>query len=60
MSEFEINKIQIVSQLSRLCAHCSNGRLHNCPMQDIAAKVQSLKGVPLIVNNEFKGLLQLN
>lgn len=60
MSELELNKIQIVSQLNRLCAHCSNGLPHNCPMQDIAAKVQSIKGIPLIVNNEFKGLLQVN
>jgi hypothetical protein len=57
MSEVELKKNQIVSQLQRLCAHCANGREHSCPLQDIAVKVQSIKGVPLIVNDEFRGMI---
>ena len=57
MSELEISKKNIVSQLKGLCAHCQNGKKHSCPMQTIARQVKSISGVPLIVNNEFRGVL---
>lgn len=59
MSELEQKKLNIVSQLHSLCAHCSCGSLrpHRCPVSEISARIESLRGVPLIVNNEFKGVL---
>ncbi len=57
MSELEVSKKNIVSQLRGLCAHCQSGRRHACPVQTIARQVKSISGVPLIVNNEFKGVL---
>ena len=59
MSELEKVKNNIVFQLRGLCAHCAtqNPRLHHCPPQELTARVQAIKGVPLIVNNEFKGVL---
>jgi hypothetical protein len=59
MSEMQKLKQNIVSQLSGLCAHCSTNsrRDHRCPIKEISARVQSLRGVPLIVNSEFKGVL---
>lgn len=57
MSELEVSKMNIVSQLRGLCAHCQTGRQHSCPMQTIARQVRSISGVPLIVNSEFKGIL---
>ncbi len=59
MSELEKQKLQIVSQLQGLCAHCASrsGRQHNCPVKAISLRIQSLRGVPLIVNNEFRGAL---
>jgi hypothetical protein len=59
MSELQKIKNDIVSQLSGLCAHCSCGssKEHRCPVSEISARVQSLRGVPLIVNYEFKGVL---
>lgn len=59
MSEYEKKKLNIVSQLRGLCAHCStrSDQPHRCPVQEISARVSSLRGVPLIVNSEFKGLL---
>jgi len=59
MSELQKQKMNIISQLSGLCAHCSTGsRLdHRCPVREISVRVQALRGVPLIVNNEFKGVL---
>jgi len=59
MSEIEKKKMNILTQLHSLCAHCSTGnqKPHHCPVQEISARVASLRGVPLIVNNEFRGLL---
>jgi hypothetical protein len=59
MSELQKAKFNIVSQLHSLCAHCatSGGRSHRCPVQEISARIQALRGVPLIVNSEFKGVL---
>jgi len=59
MSELEKKKFDIVSQLRSLCAHCACGNrlAHRCPVQEISARIAALSGVPLTVNNEFKGLL---
>lgn len=59
MSEIEKTKYNILHELKRLCAHCSSGthRPHNCPVQQIALRVSQLRGVPLVVNSEFCGLL---
>ncbi len=57
MSDLELSKNQILRQLQKLCAHCATGRVHRCPVQTIAAQVKSIQGVPLLVNNEFQGVL---
>jgi hypothetical protein len=59
MSELEKKKYDIVEQLRGLCAHCASGgnREHRCPVRDISVRIQSLRGVPLIVNSEFRGVL---
>lgn len=59
MSELEKQKLNIVDQLRGLCAHCttSNRLPHRCPVREISLRIQSLRGVPLIVNNEFRGVL---
>jgi len=59
MNELVKIKSQIVLQLHGLCAHCATGNKngHRCPIQEITARIESIKGVPLMVNNEFKGVL---
>ncbi len=59
MNELIKQKLNIIKQLSGLCAHCNtnNQRPHACPVQEIAVRIECLRGVPLIVNNEFKGVL---
>lgn len=59
MNEMMKLKQNIVTQLKGLCAHCATGssKQHHCPAQEISARVEALRGVPLIVNNEFKGVL---
>jgi len=57
MSEFEKTKISISRQIKGLCAHCSQGVPHKCRVQNIAEEVAKLRGVPLMVNDSFSGLL---
>ncbi len=57
MSELELTKRDIINKLSRLCAHCATGRKHACTVQRLAQQVKAFKGIPLIVNNEFKGVI---
>ena len=59
MSELEKIKQNIIFQLRGLCAHCAtaNPNPHHCLSGELSARVESLRGVPLMVNNEFKGVL---
>ncbi len=61
MSEMELTKQNIVRQLRKLCAHCNNGhgKPHKCAVQELSLRVQALRGVPLIVNDEFRGVLHI-
>ncbi|MBI3231654.1 MAG: hypothetical protein HYZ51_01065 [Candidatus Doudnabacteria bacterium] len=59
MDELNKTKENIINQLHGLCAHCSTGsaREHHCPARELALRVQHLRGVPLVVNSEFKGMV---
>lgn len=59
MSEIEKKKFNIICELKGLCAHCVTKKpgAHVCPVQQIALRVQHLRGVPLVVNSQFKGML---
>ena len=59
MSEVQKQKLNIINQLRGLCAHCSCGNRneHRCPVKEISLRIESLRGVPLVVNSEFKGML---
>jgi hypothetical protein len=59
MSELQKKKQNILSQLRSLCAHCacSPGREHCCPVKELSLRIEALKGVPLVVNSEFRGVL---
>jgi hypothetical protein len=59
MSELQKIKFNILSQLQGLCAHCTTQSTiaHRCPVREISARVQAMRGIPLIVNSEFKGVL---
>ena len=57
MSDLELTKHEIITKLQKLCAHCQSGRKHVCTVQRIALQVKAFRGVPLIVNNEFRGVI---
>ncbi|HYF05734.1 MAG TPA: hypothetical protein VEA59_06215 [Patescibacteria group bacterium] len=59
MSQLEMKKLNILNELQSLCAHCQSGTRqgHHCPIALIRKQIISLSGVPLIVNNQFRGIL---
>lgn len=57
MSEVEKQKLNIITQIKHLCAHCANNTQHQCRLQNVTQEIISLSGVPLLVNNQFHGLL---
>lgn len=57
MSEFEKQKFTVIRQLKGLCAHCANEVTHTCKLQNMMRELNALSGVPLIVNDQFSGLL---
>lgn len=57
MSDLELTKNEIIKKLRMLCAHCASGRKHFCSVQRISMQVKAFRGIPLIVNNEFKGVI---
>jgi nitrate reductase beta subunit len=58
MSELEKTKNVIIQNMQRLCAHCANGNFpHSCPVQQLSKQIENIRGVPLIVNNEFRGVI---
>lgn len=57
MSDLELTKKEIITKLRMLCAHCASGRKHTCSVQRISLQVKAFNGVPLIVNNEFRGVI---
>lgn len=57
MSDLELTKKEIITKLQQLCAHCATGKKHMCSVQRISMQVKAFSGIPLIVNNEFRGLI---
>lgn len=57
MSELEKTKNTIIQNIQRLCAHCMSGQVHNCPVKNISEQISSIRGIPLIVNDEFRGII---
>ncbi len=58
MSEFEKIKDILIKDMQKLCAHCSSGNFpHECPIKHISAELAGIRGVPLMVNSEFRGII---
>lgn len=58
MSDAEKIKISVIENMRRLCAHCMSGNYeHNCPVRKITEEISKIKGVPLLVNDEFRGII---
>ncbi len=58
MSELEQTKTILIKNIYKLCAHCNTGNYeHDCPLRKIAEQIAKIRGVPLIVNDEFKGVI---
>lgn len=57
MSEMEQIKSIIVQNMHKLCAHCTNGKEHECRFVEMERQILQVSGIPLIVNDEFRGVL---
>lgn len=53
MTQLEQTKYEATTLLKKLCARCKDGVDHNCPVLEIAREIESLKGVPVIVNDRL-------
>jgi hypothetical protein len=47
----------IVQNMHKLCAHCMNGKEHVCKFTEMERQILQVSGIPLIVNDEFRGIL---
>ena len=58
MSEADKIKNVIIQNMQKLCVHCANGDVeHNCPLRQISQQVSNIRGVPVMVNAEFRGII---
>lgn len=53
MTELEKMKYEAAKLLKNLCVKCKDGVAHNCPVQQVTKQIESLRGVPIIVNNSL-------
>jgi hypothetical protein len=59
MSYLEYKKVNIVRELRGLCAHCVNGKSHSCPIQRIVGEVSAISGIPVMVDDKFRGVVMV-
>lgn len=58
MSEADKIKNSLLESIHMLCAHCVNGNTnHQCALKNIYEQVSRINGLPLMVNNEFRGMI---
>jgi len=54
MSELEKTKYSAVSTLKHLCVRCNEGAPHSCRVADVIREIESLDGIPVIVNSQLR------
>jgi len=54
MTELEKTKYEAINSLKKLCARCNQGIEHVCPVRAVIQDVQSIHGVPVIVNEQLR------
>ncbi|OGE79549.1 MAG: hypothetical protein A2751_00450 [Candidatus Doudnabacteria bacterium RIFCSPHIGHO2_01_FULL_46_14] len=57
MSELEKTKYNAIDNLKKLCARCDSGLEHNCRIQNLICEINSLSGIPVIVNDKLRHLV---
>lgn len=53
MSHLEKNKFDAVNTLKRFCNRCNSGEDHECPVSRLIKEVNSLRGIPIVVNDKL-------
>jgi len=54
MTELEKTKYEAINSLKKLCARCNQEIEHICPVRALIQDVQSIRGVPVIVNEQLR------
>ncbi len=54
MTELEKTKYEAIHSLKKLCARCNQEIEHICPVSAVIQDVQSIHGVPVIVNEQLR------
>ena len=57
MSELEKTKYNAIDNLKKLCARCSADLDHGCRVQNLIREINSLSGIPVIVNDKLRHLV---
>ncbi len=60
MSEIEKKKINAVKTLLELCPRCERGETHQCPVSSLVRQVNTLRAVPVNVNDRLYSVLFMN
>lgn len=53
MTELEKTKYQAIKILQNLCVRCKDEVEHNCRVDALIREVDSLNGIPIIVNSKL-------
>jgi hypothetical protein len=53
MTEFDKTKHNTISILKTLCSYCRENREHVCPVKELTLRIENLRGVPIIVNDQL-------
>ncbi|MBI4050318.1 MAG: hypothetical protein HY398_02615 [Candidatus Doudnabacteria bacterium] len=54
MSELDKTKYQAIRTLMHLCGRCQEGAAHSCRIQELISEIESIQGIPIIVNSELR------
>ncbi len=57
MSELEQTKYNAIDNLKKLCVRCSEAKEHDCRIQGLINEIHSLRGIPVIVNDQLRHLV---
>lgn len=54
MTQLEQTKYNAINTLKNLCARCSGGVEHSCPVGEVIGRIEQIQGIPVIVNDRLR------
>ena len=53
MSHLDKQKLDVIERLKVMCTRCAHNEAHDCPVSRVICEIQSLRGIPIIVNDRL-------